>query len=168
MFLSHSPMTPLASAPRRTRNTMEAAMRIAILMMALILETAIVPPPVAFALSVSAAQRSAVVVPASDRSAVPSANVTWEGQIVTKATRIGAFSFATTALPANCIGTLSDGSPTIAVVVQSCGEAGLPGPSGPAGPTGPSGASGPAGPGPAGPSRPQGTGTSSAILSRSS
>ncbi len=53
--------------------------------------------------------------------AARNANILWEGNIVTRANRGGAFQFSTTELPPTCVGTLSDGVNTIEVVVRFCG-----------------------------------------------
>ena len=45
--------------------------------------------------------------------------ITWEGQFVTSANPGGAFSF-NGVVPADCVGTLSDGVSTIDVVVLDC------------------------------------------------
>jgi hypothetical protein len=50
--------------------------------------------------------------------AVPNANILWEGTIVTQANKAGNFSFSGV-VPADCIGTLSDGTP-IEVTVLNC------------------------------------------------
>jgi hypothetical protein len=52
--------------------------------------------------------------------AVRNADITWEGDIVTRADRAGTFRFSTTDLPSTCVGTLSDGVSTIQVVVRFC------------------------------------------------
>jgi hypothetical protein len=56
------------------------------------------------------------------------AHITWEGVPVTRANRGGAFRFSTTDLPSTCVGTLSDGTDRIEVVVRHCQAAAcLPG-----------------------------------------
>lgn len=52
--------------------------------------------------------------------AARNADITWEGDIVTRANRAGTFRFNTTDLPPTCVGTLSDGVNTIQVVVRGC------------------------------------------------
>jgi hypothetical protein len=52
--------------------------------------------------------------------AVRDADITWEGDIVTRANRGGTFRFTTTELPPTCVGTLSDGVDTIQVLVRFC------------------------------------------------
>lgn len=48
------------------------------------------------------------------------ADVTWEGDTVTRANRAGTFRFTTTEVPPDCVGTLSDGVDTIRVAVRHC------------------------------------------------
>ncbi|MEW5918035.1 MAG: hypothetical protein AB1762_16650, partial [Gemmatimonadota bacterium] len=50
------------------------------------------------------------------RKAQPLALITWDGQPVAQATNQGAFRFATTILPTDCVGQLSDGNESKAVV----------------------------------------------------
>src|SRR5688572_2196853 len=65
----------------------------------------------------------------SGGQAMRSAAILWEGVGVTTATKGGGFSFTTTIIPADCIGTLSDGVETIEVPVAGCAGplTGLPG-----------------------------------------
>jgi hypothetical protein len=49
-----------------------------------------------------------------------SVNITWEGNVVTKSTKLGTFSFSTANLPLDCVGQLSDGVSTIPVVIFGC------------------------------------------------
>jgi hypothetical protein len=49
-----------------------------------------------------------------------SADISWEGGVVTHANRGGAFLFSTTDLPTDCVGKLSDGVSTISVVIRDC------------------------------------------------
>lgn len=48
------------------------------------------------------------------------ATISWEGTLVTQSNNGGAFKFATTDLPLDCVGELSDGVSTIDVVVAGC------------------------------------------------
>jgi hypothetical protein len=48
-----------------------------------------------------------------------SATITWDGVRVTQTTKGGTFSFSAT-VPKDCVGTLSDGTSTIDVVVLDC------------------------------------------------
>jgi hypothetical protein len=49
-----------------------------------------------------------------------SANISWEGNVVTTSNKGGVFKFGTTDLPLDCVGELSDGVTTIDVVVFGC------------------------------------------------
>lgn len=75
------------------------------------------------------ASLSGGVVDVSGRSAVKSAPIAWEGVLMTTATKNGGFSFTTTLVPADCIGTVSDGTSSIDVRIDGCSEVttGLPG-----------------------------------------
>lgn len=66
--------------------------------------------------------------------------ITWETAHVTTANRGGAFSF-TGVVPADCVGTLSDGTETIQVVLGNCTP--LPGPAAPVPQTGQATSDGP-------------------------
>ena len=52
--------------------------------------------------------------------ATRNADITWEGDIVTRANQGGTFWFNTTDLPPTCVGTLSDSVNTIQVLVGGC------------------------------------------------
>ena len=72
------------------------------------------------ALVVKDARVSGGVLGISGVQAVPFAQITWEGSGVTPAHKRGSFSFSTTAVPTDCVGTLTDGSATISVVLSGC------------------------------------------------
>lgn len=78
----------------------------------------------AHALVVKDARVSAGVLSISGAQAAPFAQITWEGSAVTSANKRGSFTFSTTVVPANCVGTLTDGSATISVVLGGCLNAG--------------------------------------------
>jgi hypothetical protein len=80
----------------------------------------VVLPVPGFAFTVSSAKMASGVVEIQGRNATPNATISWEGQTVASATSRGAFRFATSALPAGCLGELSDGSETIHVALQGC------------------------------------------------
>jgi hypothetical protein len=116
----------------------------------------------ATAITISSAKISGGVVLVKGSKAAPLALITWEGAPVAQASKSGSFRFETAILPAMCVGTLNDGTDTVAVVMQFCGppgpqgppgsgqqgppgepgEQGLPGIQGPPGPDGPGGAPG--------------------------
>ena len=95
------------------------------------------------ALMVTSAKIAAGAIQVKGKRAAPNAQLTWDGQQVGTANGRGSFSFSTTALPSDCVGELSDGAETSAVVIASCGpigpqgEPGTPGQPGPAGSPGP-------------------------------
>jgi len=74
------------------------------------------------------ARVSAGVVTVTGAQAAPYARISWEGVEVTTANKRGGFVFTSTVLPLDCVGTLSDGTSTIEVVLAQCvaGAAGLP------------------------------------------
>jgi hypothetical protein len=57
--------------------------------------------------------------------AIAYSTITWEGQSIAAANRSGGFRFVGV-VPKNCIGTLSDGTSTIQVVVIDCTPGILP------------------------------------------
>ena len=57
--------------------------------------------------------------------AIAYSTITWEGQSIAAANRYGGFRFVGV-VPKNCIGTLSDGTSTIQVVVIDCTPGILP------------------------------------------
>ncbi len=108
------------------------------------------------ALTISVAKIDRGAVQLKGRGAAPLALLTWEGQPVAQATKTGGFRFATSVLPQDCVGDLSDGTTTLPVVIEGCGPAsqiveGPPGPKGDKGDPGPKGDKGdPGQPGPKG------------------
>lgn len=74
----------------------------------------------AHAIVVKDAQVSGGVVKVSGSQAVPFAPIVWEGVEVATANRRGAFSFSSTVLPMDCVGTLTDGTSTVDVTLASC------------------------------------------------
>ena len=75
------------------------------------------------------ASLAAGVVSVSGSQAAKSAPISWEGVVATTATKGGSFSFTTTVLPVDCIGTLSDGTSSVEVRIDGCSDVttGLPG-----------------------------------------
>jgi hypothetical protein len=71
------------------------------------------------AININVAEVQNGVAVVHGNKAAKSAIITWEGQPVTSANPVGAFSFDGT-VPENCVGTLSDGVSTIEVVVLDC------------------------------------------------
>ena len=72
------------------------------------------------------------VVTVSGGQAARSAPISWEGAFVATANRGGNFSFTTTAVPVDCIGTVTDGVSSTYIRIEGCGDAdsgasGLPG-----------------------------------------
>jgi hypothetical protein len=61
--------------------------------------------------------------------AAKSAPISWDGVVVTAANKGGSFTFVSTYVPTDCVGTLSDGSASIEVRVEGCSGSitGLPG-----------------------------------------
>jgi hypothetical protein len=90
----------------------------------------------AITISVAKIDKGAVQVKGS--KAAPLAPITWEGAPITATTNRGAFRFATTILPPDCVGELADGVAAIDVVIEGCG----PTPDVIQGPPGPPGADG--------------------------
>lgn len=86
------------------------------------------------------------VIHVEGAGAVAGAPIRWEGALVATATSSGRFKFSTVTMPDDCVGTLSDGTTSIDVVLPVCGRQGPPGPRGPAGPPGSPGLQGPPGP----------------------
>ena len=62
------------------------------------------------------------VVNVSGTQAEKSSPISWEGIVVTSSNKGGSFTFSTAAIPADCVGTLSDGTSTLDVRVEGCGE----------------------------------------------
>ena len=65
----------------------------------------------------------------SGRQAARSAAISWEGVVTTTANKTGGFAFATTIVPADCIGTVSDGTSSVDVRIDGCSDVatGMPG-----------------------------------------
>jgi uncharacterized protein DUF1566 len=74
----------------------------------------------AYAINIVSATLSGGVVTVSGHHAVKSAPISWEGTPVTTSTNGGAFRFTTGVVPADCVGTLSDGTSTISVAISGC------------------------------------------------
>jgi len=72
------------------------------------------------AITITDATLSAGNVTVSGNKAQKSATITWEATPVATATKGGAFTFTTAVVPADCVGTLSDGSNTIDVAISGC------------------------------------------------
>src|SRR5262245_4178222 len=68
-------------------------------------------------------------VSVSGGQAVKSTPISWEGVVVTTANKGGNFAFTSAYVPADCIGTVSDGNASIDVRVEGCSGSitGLPG-----------------------------------------
>jgi hypothetical protein len=81
------------------------------------------------ALAVRSAVLNTGLVTVTGGQAARTSNILWEGVAVTTAAKGGSFSFTTTIVPADCVGTLSDGVDTIDVRVEGCSapQTGLPG-----------------------------------------
>lgn len=76
--------------------------------------------PQAYALKAVLAEMIQDQVQVIGVQAARNADVSWEGDIVTRTNRGGTFRFTTTQVPPTCVGTLSDGVDTIQVVVRFC------------------------------------------------
>lgn len=105
----------------------------------------------AHAITITSAKVDKGAVQVKGKGAASLALLSWEGQSVAQASKSGAFRFASPVLPQDCVGELSDGTGSVAVVVERCGPAagvieGPPGPPGPPGQQGPPGAPGTSGP----------------------
>jgi len=74
------------------------------------------------ALTIIQATLSRGTVTVSGSQAAISTNISWEGNVVAVSSRRGTFAFATTIVPARCVGTLSDGVSTIGVAIGGCTE----------------------------------------------
>jgi hypothetical protein len=74
----------------------------------------------AAALAVRDAQVAGGAINIVGTQAAPYASISWEGVPVTTATRRGSFSFTSIVLPMDCVGTLSDGTSTLEVVLAGC------------------------------------------------
>jgi len=71
------------------------------------------------AINISSASVQSGVAVVSGGTAAANANISWEGGNVVKANKNGGFSFSG-AVPADCVGTLSDGVSTIDVALANC------------------------------------------------
>ena len=76
----------------------------------------------AAALTVKSATLSGGVVSVSGGQAARFAPISWEGTVIATSNKGGGFSFTTSVVPADCVGTLSDGATTIDVIVSGCGN----------------------------------------------
>jgi hypothetical protein len=78
--------------------------------------------PLAHAIKINVAEIRQGAVVVHGNQAASSADVTWEGQLVTQTNSGGVFSFSTAVLPQDCVGDLSDGATTIQVIVSGCSQ----------------------------------------------
>lgn len=76
--------------------------------------------PRAEAIKIGKAEIKQGAVQVEGEQAAKSATITWEGVAVATSNRGGKFTFSTTNLPSDCVGTLSDGVSTIDVVIKDC------------------------------------------------
>jgi hypothetical protein len=74
----------------------------------------------AYALKTIVATVALGKVQVSGVQAQRNADITWEGNVVTKSNSLGLFAFSTPDLPIDCVGQLSDGVSTIPVVIFGC------------------------------------------------
>ncbi len=81
----------------------------------------------AHALTVSSAKIDKAAVLVKGKGAAPFATIAWEGQTVGQASKSGAFKFAATVVPSDCVGAVSDGTTTALAAVKFCGPPGPPG-----------------------------------------
>jgi len=72
------------------------------------------------AITITDATLSSGTVTVSGNKAAKAAAITWEGTQVATSTSGGAFTFTTAVVPADCVGTLSDGVSTIDVAISGC------------------------------------------------
>jgi hypothetical protein len=77
----------------------------------------------AAAFTVKSATLSLGIVSVSGGQAARFAPISWEGTVVTTSNKGGGFSFTTSVVPGDCVGTLSDGATTVEVIVSGCGNA---------------------------------------------
>lgn len=63
------------------------------------------------------------------RGAIPGASISWQDVTVTTATGGGSFGFTSAAIPATCVGKLSDGVTTVFIAVSGCTASGVTVPS---------------------------------------
>ncbi len=71
------------------------------------------------AINISSASVQSGLAVVSGGKAAANSNILWEGGSVAKANKNGGFSFSG-AVPADCVGTLSDGLSTIDVALANC------------------------------------------------
>lgn len=90
----------------------------AVLAAAVMLLAAAVPAHAAFGAKASLAGG---MVNVSGTQAEKAAPITWEGIVVTSANKGGSFAFTTTTIPADCVGTVSDGKNSLEVRIEGCG-----------------------------------------------
>ena len=76
----------------------------------------------AAALTVKSATLSGGVVSVSGGQAARFAPISWEGTVLSTSNKGGGFSFTTSVVPGDCVGTLTDGATTIEVIVTGCGN----------------------------------------------
>jgi hypothetical protein len=76
-----------------------------------------------YALGVKASLSGGMVTVTGGQAA-RSAAITWEGVVVTTSNRGGSFAFTTTIVPADCIGTVTDGTSFVEVRIDGCGDTG--------------------------------------------
>jgi hypothetical protein len=74
----------------------------------------------AHAITITSATLSSGTVSVSGSQAAKSVNITWETVVVTTSNKGGAFTFTTGNVPADCVGTLSDGVSTVDVPITGC------------------------------------------------
>lgn len=72
------------------------------------------------ALTITNAKIDKGAVQVKGKDAVPSAPITWDGKVVGAASKAGAFRFATTEVPTDCVGDVGDGTSVAAAVVAGC------------------------------------------------
>jgi hypothetical protein len=74
----------------------------------------------AHAIVIREALLSGGAITVSGSRVAKSVPITWEGTAVTTSSARGRFTFTTTLIPADCVGTLSDGTATIVVAINGC------------------------------------------------
>lgn len=77
---------------------------------------------IAEAITVTVAEVQNGLAVVQGNKAAKSAIITWDGSPVTQSSKGGSFSFSAT-VPADCVGTLSDGTTTIDVALLDCPSA---------------------------------------------
>lgn len=93
----------------------------------------------AYAITIRTAEIDQGKVVIVGRNAARDADITWDGNLVTKADSFGKFEFKLDFLPDNCTGVLSDGEDKETVVIKFCGSKGDKGDKGDKGERGPKG-----------------------------